>query len=258
MPWNHKMVQSLYPSIGYGFLHEIGDRININPPVVAMEIRRLVKTENTDPNSDAVLARAREATKDLQGRRLPYMSPVFGYVAQWLSEIAGPEKLEKLLRHADTYLSPSWSNGGLYYKRCDKCWDEDGNYTYVDPYTGNVGIAYSRLNVLNGQKKMWDAPWTREEVECRPWIDGIGYEQDIDCLRGQWSEKHKTMIATFKTWNGSQAFCRPVFKKLPHGKYGVYVGSKLKSVTTVEKANEDITVEVLVGAEDLDIIIVRA
>ncbi|KAJ5542473.1 hypothetical protein N7535_004894 [Penicillium sp. DV-2018c] len=267
MPWNYDLIQNLYPAIGYGFLYRTGNRININPPPVANEIRRIVKTENADPNSPSVLSRAREATKDSNNNRLismspklrlPYLSPAFGYIAQWLSEVAGPEELNKLLRHADAYLTPSWHNGGLYYQRCDKGWDEDGNYTYVDPYTSNAAIAYARLNAKNGQKKMWDHPWTREEVQSRPWIDGISFAQGIDCLRGEWSEQNRTMVASFRTWDGRRVACQPSVLDLPSGEYGVYINSHLEYVTTVDKTNGVITVDLDVGAEDVDLVIICA
>ncbi|KAJ5120467.1 uncharacterized protein N7515_009855 [Penicillium bovifimosum] len=258
MPWNYDLIQSLYPAIGSGFLYRTDDRININPPAVANEIRRIVKTENADPDSPSVLSRAREITNGVNDRRLPYLSPVFGYVAQWLSEIAGPEDLSKLLRHADAYLTPSWSHGGLYYQRCDQGWDNDGNYTYVDPHTGNAAIAYARLNVKNGQKKMWDHPWTRDEVQSRPWIDGINFGQGIDCLRGEWSEQNRAMIASFRTWHGSRVACQPVVLNLPFGKYGVYINSRLEYVTTIDASNRAITVDLDVGAEDVDLVIICA
>ncbi|KAJ5555594.1 hypothetical protein N7535_008029 [Penicillium sp. DV-2018c] len=258
MPWNYDLIQSLYPSAGYGFLYQIDDRININPPPVANEIRRIVKTENADPNSPSVLSRARETTKGASYRRFPYLSPAFGYIAQWLSEIAGPEELGKLLRHADTYLTPSWSNGGLYYKRCDKGWDDDGNYVYVDPYTSNAALAYARLNVKNGQKQMWDHPWSGEEVRSRPWIDGISFEQGIDCLRGEWSEEHGAMVASFRTWDGRRVVCQPAILNLPFGQYGVYVNRRLEYVATVDETNSVVTVDLEVGTEDVDLVIVRA
>lgn len=258
MPWNYDFVQGLYPKIGEGFLHRVDDRINVNPAPVAHEIRRLVKTESADPDSASVVSRAAESEsvkEQLRIRHFPYRTPVFGYVAQWLSEVAGPADLDLLLRHADTYLGPSWSNGGLYYKRCDKGWDEQGNYTYVDPHTGNAGIAYARLNVKDGQKKMWDHPWTKEDVESRPWIDGVGPDLGIDCLRGEWDDESRTMIASFRTWDQSEVSCRAVVRNLPPGKYGVYVAGRLKRAVEVDQARGDIDVDLQVGAEDVDLVI---
>jgi hypothetical protein len=190
--------------------------------------------------------------------RSPYLSPTFGYIAQWLSEVAGSPDLDALLLHADTYLNPSWSKGGLYYVRCDTGWDKDGNYTYVEPYTGNAAIGYARLNVKDGQKKMWDRPWTKEGVEKRPWIDGVGLEQDVDCLRGKWDEGQQAMTATFRTWNAERLTIRPVVKTLPSGTYGIYVNGELKRVAVVASRSDEIAVDLEVGGEDVDLILLRA
>jgi hypothetical protein len=55
------------------------------------------------------------------------------------------------------------------YARSNEGWDKDGNYKHVDPYTGNIGIGYVRMNV---------------KVEQRPRIEEVSLEQDVDCLRG--------------------------------------------------------------------------
>ncbi len=184
-----------------------------------------------------------------------YLSPTFGHVAQWLSEVAGASDLDALLRHADMYLNPTWVNGGLYYSRCDKGWDGEGNYTYVEPYTGNAAIGYARLNVKDGQKKMWDHPWTMEEVERQPWIDGIGLEGGVDCLRGQWDKDENFLQATFRTWNGETVQLRPVVKNLRPGQYGIYVDGELKEVRSVKSSAEDVIVDLSVGGEDADLVV---
>jgi hypothetical protein len=146
----------------------------------------------------------------------------------------------------------------LYYARCDIGWDADGNYTYVDPYTENAAIGYARLNVKDGQKKMWDQPWAKVEVENRSWIDGIGLGEDIDCLRGRWDEERQAMIATFRTWNWRQVILRLVVKRLPSGTYGVYVDSELKCVATLASIFEEVAVELEVGGEEIDLVLLRA
>ena len=40
-----------------------------------------------------------------------------------------------------------------YYTRCDSGRDKDGNYNYVDPYTGDAAIGYARLNVRDGPEE---------------------------------------------------------------------------------------------------------
>jgi hypothetical protein len=90
----------------------------------------------------------------------------------------------ELLRHADEFFHPSCDHGGPYYQRNDDIVDHNGNWVYVDPYTGNAGIGYARLNVQAGQKKMFDHPWTQDYVNSTPWVDGFGLDEDVDCLRG--------------------------------------------------------------------------
>jgi len=163
-----------------------------------------------------------------------------------------------LLRHADLYLHPSWSNGGLYYARNDVPWDKDGNLTFVNPYTGNAGSGYARLNVKDGQKKMWDHPWTPKEVESRPWIDGVQLDQNVDCLRGKWDEEQHTMIATFKTWDRSGVRISPLIKSLPIRTYGVYVDGELKREVLVKALGDEIVQDLEVGEEEITLVVLRA
>ena len=258
MPWNYEQIQSMYPSTGDGFLQRVDGRINLRPAAMANAIKDIVAKEGGEHDSPMVIARAREMTADSPPTKKPYLSPTFGYIAQWLSEVAGAADLDALLLHADTYLCPSWANGGLYYPRCDTAWDKDGNYTFVEPYTGNAAIGYARLNVKDGQKKMWDSPWTKEDVENRPWIDGVGLEQDVDCLRGRWDEEQQAMIATFKSWNAKRIAIRPIMRTLPSGTYGVYVDGELKSVASVGSRSEEIAVDLEIAGEEVDLVVLRA
>lgn len=251
-------IKSMYPSTGDGFLHRVDGRINVNSPAVTTAIKDIIAKEGGRHDSPAVMARAREMTANVRPYKKPYLSPTFGYIAQWFSEVAGPPDLDALLLHADTYLNPSWSKGGLYYARCDNGWDKEGNYTYVDPYTGNAAIGYARLNVKDGQKKMWDRPWTTEDLENRPWIDGVGLDQDVDCLCGTWDEQQQAMIATFRTWNEETIAIRPVVKALPPGTYGVYVDGELKRVAVSASRSEEIAVDLDVGDKEVDLVLQRA
>ena len=258
MPWNYKQIKSMYPSVGNGFLDRVDGRINVHPPAVAIAIKEIVANEGGRHDAPAVIARAREMTAKVKASTKPYLSPTFGYIAQWLSEVAGPADLDALLLHADTYLNPSWSKGGLYYARCDNGWDKDGNYTYVDPYTGNAAIGYARLNVKDGQKKMWDRPWTREDLENRPWIDGVGLERGVDCSRGKWNEEQQAMIATFRSWNRESVAIKPVVKVLPLGTYGVYVDGELRRLAVLASRSEEIAVDLEVADSEVDLVLLRA
>lgn len=257
MPWNYAQVQSMYPSTGDGFLEQIGDRTNLRPPVVANAIKKIIANEGGLPTSPSIVARARESVMNEKPSKKPFLSPTFGHVAQWLSEIAGPTDLDALLRHADTYLNPSWSKGGLYYARCDGGWDKNWNYIYVEPYTGNSAIGYARLNVKNGQKTMWDSPWTAADVDNTPWIDGVQLGQNCDCLCGRWDEEEQAMMATFRTWHGERVIIAPIAKNLPFGTYGIYINGELGSVAVTGPGSEDLTVELTVGAEAVDLVLLR-
>ena len=178
--------------------------------------------------------------------------------AQGISEVAGSPDLDALLRHADAFLRPSWAKGGLYYARCDQYWDNEGNYTYGEPYSGNAAIGYARLNVRGGQKEMWEHPWTRDQVAKTPWVDGLGLEMEVDCLRGRWDDERNSMIVTLRTWNGSEMEVTPIVRNLPVGTYGVYVDGELKNVAEVTSTSDRIDVELLVAGEDVDLVVLRA
>ncbi|KAH8886011.1 hypothetical protein GQ53DRAFT_750843 [Thozetella sp. PMI_491] len=256
MSWNHEFVQSLYPATGYGYLQRVGDRININPQTTANKIRELVRIEGADPTSLATLERAKALVEGQPHTTKLYMSPTFGYAAQWLSEVEGGEDLSALLSHADTFLRPKWENGGLYYDRCDIGWDAEGNWTYGDAYTGNAGIGYGRLNIKDGQRKMWEAPWTKEEVEARPWVDGFTLESGVDCLRGVWDEDERAVVVTLQTWDGDERQIQLDVNTLPQGRWGIYKDGELVSTSEVTADQKTVSVEVAVSGMPTDIVVI--
>jgi hypothetical protein len=83
----------------------------------------------------------------------------FGWMAAWASEMGDDTTLRGLLKHADRHMSPSWSNGGLYYPRNDAATDADGNATMIEPMSGNVLVGYARLNVPDGLWRFYNEPW---------------------------------------------------------------------------------------------------
>lgn len=175
-----------------------------------------------------------------------------------MSEIAGPEDLNALLRHADGFMQPTWREGGLYYARCDRGWDDEGNYTYVEPYTGNAAIGYARLNVQGGQKRMWDEPWTGEEIGKRPWVDGVGLEMGVDVLRGRWDEVKRVLLTTFRTWDARVVRLRLVVRNLAPGLYGVYVDGTLRDLRDVAVRGDEVVAELEVGGKEIDLVVLQA
>ncbi|KAJ7608745.1 hypothetical protein FB45DRAFT_1067234 [Roridomyces roridus] len=253
--WNSEQIHALYPSQSLGFFTPIPneDRINMNSAAVGNTIRKLVQEENADPSDPATLAKARSITGPTpDGTR--FSVPDFGYAAMWLSEVDSPERLNGLLRHADAFLNPTWEEGGLYYPRRDGAEDGEGNWIRVDPFTGNAAIGYARLNVPDGQKKMWERPWDEEYFAKAPYVDGVDLGSGVNFLRGEWDSAKGAMVLTVRTWDGADKTIEPVFCNLPMGNYGVYIGGEL---VEVRKAEGNIKVTVKVGGADVDVVLLK-
>jgi hypothetical protein len=257
--WNSSYTHENFKDLAVGFLHKTKDgRVNLNEGQFAMAIRDVVAQTKGDPDSDETRAKARELVEK-QGPifKLPYEKPLFGYVAHWLSEVGGEVYLNGLLRHADSFMSPAWENGGLYYPRRAGIYDANGNYTAVDPFTGNAAIGYARLNVHDGQKLMWDNPWTHQQLEERPFIDGVLLDSNVDALRGFWDEQRQMMIATFQAWDNNTHDISPVLKNLPVGIYGVYVNGNLTFKRTINGVGDEICVILKVGSQETNLVVVK-
>jgi hypothetical protein len=258
--WNSSTVHQMLKPLSVGFLTRTPDnRINVNQPQLANTIRVLVSKEHMDPNAPATLARAREiVAKAKPAPNMPFTKPTFGYCAKWLSEVGEPGDLDALLRHADMYLNPKWKEGGLYYPRCDTLADADGNWTNMDPFSGNAAIGYARLNVPDGQKKMWERPWTSQDIASRPWIDSIGMEDGVDTLGGAWDAEKQMMVATWRTWDGRITEIRPVVSNLPPGVYGVYVDGALVEKRIINATENSIAVDIEVGGEEVSLVVLKS
>ncbi|KAJ7492018.1 hypothetical protein FB451DRAFT_1216683 [Mycena latifolia] len=255
--WNSEEVHALYPTQALGFLSRVPEdgRINLNGPVIGRAIRALVKEEGADPDAPATLEKAR--AKAGPPRKGGIAKPEFGYVAQWVSEVADDATVDGLLRHADTFLNPTWERGGLFSPRCDENTDAAGNWTRMDPFSGNAAIGYARLNVRDGQRKMWAAPWDREHFARSPYVDGVDLASGVDFLRGAWDAERGAMVVTVRTWDGSSKPITPVFRNLPLGTYGVFVNGELVEVRSLASADDTVEVPLVVGREDLDVVLLQ-
>lgn len=171
--WNPEVVKRGYETQFKGYLqrHPEG-RSSLNPDPIASIIRKKVmENPSLDPTSEEA---AKSAWKEYKPTSvgLEYREPQMGYVLQWVSEIGDEDTLNELLKHADEYMGMTWEQGGLFYRRNNTVVDDKGNNLYMDPYTGNAAIGYGRLNVKDGQRKMWVDPWKkRGETHC---IRGCG------------------------------------------------------------------------------------
>lgn len=94
----------------------------------------------------------------VMGERIVSDDCDFGWTAAWLSELGDRPRLDGLLAYADRHMKPSWADGGLYYPRNDQVQDDYGNRTLVEPHTGNVLLAYARLNVPDGLWRLYNEP----------------------------------------------------------------------------------------------------
>ncbi len=224
--WNSENVRELYPRQALGFITNIGGQVRVNDPLVANAFRKLVTEDDADPQDPATLSRARAASEQ-PPQRFPYKQPTFGYIFQWLSELGKTTELDGLLEYAEAHLDPTWESGGLFYPRNDIWHNESGEWTHMDPYTGNGAIGYSRLNIPDGQKKMWDRPWTSKDLASRPWVEGVELSQDIDCLRGSWESNLEALVVTLRTWNNNKVAINLTARNLSAGFWAVYLNGKL-------------------------------
>ncbi|KAJ6489608.1 hypothetical protein C8R47DRAFT_1014826 [Mycena vitilis] len=256
--WNSEEVHALYPAQSLGFLSKIPTekRVNVNTTAVGHAIRTLVKqSPNTDPDAPETIRKARDIAGPAPARE--FSRPDFGYVVQWASEVADAPTLDGLLRHADMFLKPTWEKGGLFYPRCDVPEDAAGNWTRMDAYTGNAAIAYARLNVHDGQKTMWAAPWTREHFERAPYVDGVDLASGVDFLRGAWDAEAGAMVLTVRTWDGSKTTINPVFRNLPLGTYGVYIDGEFSEARSVTWVGGSIAMTLEAGGQELDCVLLK-
>ena len=259
--WNSEVVHSSYEKQALGYLTTINGQTRLQPPVVGNAFRSLVASDETkrhSAGSPETLALAVEASKKNPKpfSPIPYTKPTFGYVIQWLSELGKKEELNGLLEYADNHLNPIWEKGGLYYPRNDVPFDEEFNWTHMDPFSGNAAIGYARLNVADGQKMMWEKPWTKETLEQRPWVNGISLKDGVDCSRGCWDAEKRCIVVTVKTWDEAQKTILPVFKNLEKGKWSSYVDGKIVSEEEVGVGGE-ISFSVEINGHDRDIVVIQ-
>ncbi|KUL84833.1 hypothetical protein ZTR_07300 [Talaromyces verruculosus] len=260
--WNPTVANQTFQAQSLGFLTRIEhDRISINRGPVAFAIRELVENEGVDPYSFSTMQKARQIAAEnspTAEQQDPFPRPMFGYILMSMSELSDESNLAGLLNHVDRFFQPTWQNGGLYYPVNARHDDEDGNWTEVEPFTGNSAIGYARLNVPNGQHEMWDKPWTAEKVSRVPHIQGIDLGNGVDFLRGCWDESRQAMIVTMRTWDKSKKFIRLETHNLPVGTHGIYHNGVLAEKHSVDRLGDTIEVYVEVGGVDFDLVLLKA
>ncbi|POR32378.1 Uncharacterized protein TPAR_07413 [Tolypocladium paradoxum] len=257
--WNSELIKSLYDKQALGYITNVDGQVRLHDHHFAVEYRKMVEAGGIDRAEGShrdTAERVAEARAQREINRPPpdkYTDPVLGCVVQWLSELGKTTELQGLLDYADAHLNPKWEDGGLFYPRKDPSEDEPDEWSHMDPFTGNAGIPYARLNVPEGQKKMWDDPWTRESLAARPWIDGIDLSQGVDTLRGIWDGEERVLVLTLRTWHGGPVTVEPVARNLDAGAWAVHVNGALVKQDSVEDRGS-LSATVTVGGEDVDVI----
>ncbi|KAL6702394.1 hypothetical protein ACN47E_002199 [Coniothyrium glycines] len=257
--WNCEVVESLFERQKLGFMTSLGGEWRVHDFEFAKHYRAIIERENVDfsmiseEKHSAIIDEAEEMRRLNPEPEQKYVDPVFGCVLQWLSELGKQTELQGLLAWADKHLQPTWENGGLFYPRKDSPLNRGSVWRHMDPFTGNGGIAYSRLNVYHGQKKMWDAPWTKETIAKRPWIDNIDLSQGIDTIRAIWDAEEQALVLTVRTWDITTITAEPVATNLDFGLWAVYLDGALTKQETVEERGS-IKVMIQVGRNDVDVV----
>jgi hypothetical protein len=72
----------------------------------------------------------------------------------------------------------------------------------MDPYTGNAAIGYARLDVKDGQRKMWLDPWRKGET--RVLFEGVDLAEGGDVLGALWDEELSAAVVTLRSWGSSE------------------------------------------------------
>ncbi|MEQ8743686.1 hypothetical protein [Parasphingorhabdus sp.] len=117
----------------------------------------------------------------------------FGWTACFASEMGDEETLQGMLAHADKYMNPTWREGGYFYPRNDSARDDFGNLTIVDPTTGNALLAYARLNIKDGLKKLYEQPWDDDHFD-QPLITKVS--DNTNLLRAIFLKETGTLVLT--------------------------------------------------------------
>lgn len=255
--WDSEGVRARVDQQTVGFLTAFDGKTRLQPGRVAIAFRKLVAEHGDDPDDAHTLEKARNPDLHVVPKAIPFESLNWGAFTMMLSELGKTKELDDLLEYADEYLRPTWENGGLFYPRNDQLVDKDWNLTHVEPMSGNSGIAYSRLNVEDGQKKMWEYPWTQEVLAKRPWLDGVTFADGVDFSRGIWDEEKEVFVATMRLYKSPSRELSVVIRNLPDGQWNVFVHGGLRAAHSLTSGGS-LELVIAVGEREMDLIIERS
>ncbi|KAH7015888.1 hypothetical protein EDB80DRAFT_833114 [Ilyonectria destructans] len=223
-PCNPSLASETYKKFSIGFLEKPnGDHIIVCDKRVACQIRELVETEGVDGMDPSTYQRASQIATSKEWPSeftMPFISPVFGYAMQ-------------------ARIAKSGENQGL---------------PDVDVITGNAGIAYGRLNMIDGQRKMYLNTWTSDHFSNSPFVEK---STSIDFLRGSWNEELHALAVTMRTWYGATRRASPPFSGFKEGDYAIYKKGSIVETWSVSSRSESFTLDLEVSGNGLDIVVLR-
>lgn len=229
--WDSDNVKKHFERQSEGYITNIDGQVRVRPATVARRIRQLIATDPAthSASSAETIAAAKEYAKQNSTAEAKEedRNPTFGYAVQWVGEVGRQDLLDGLLEYADQNFNPTWEDGGLFYPRQD---EQGVDWTFIDPYTGNTAIAYARLNVPDGQKQMFENPWTKEQLARRPYVDHVDLSQGVDFLRGTWDEEQNALIVTLRSWDEKVHVIEPRANNLGGGDWAIYVNHELQRI----------------------------
>lgn len=138
----------------------------------------------------------------------------------------------------------------------------------MSPYTGNTALGYARLNVPDGQRIMYEKPWTTAHIQTTPYIDNlhfVGEKKGVSVLRGQWDPEASALILTVRGWDyvgkgcEEQVTINPAARNLKPGRWALYVQGKLVVARDISKKDDGFEAAVSVRrGEEVDVVFLKA
>jgi hypothetical protein len=113
----------------------------------------------------------------------------------------GDERLSGLLDHADKYLSPRWENGGYFYPRNIKQYDDAGNPIAVGSAITQY-YAFGRLCPTSGMKTLYENGWTKEHF-AQPKLTAVSDAMDL--TRATFLTDRNSLVLSMQPYRGSGA-----------------------------------------------------
>jgi hypothetical protein len=201
--WNRELVRKLFPDAVYFGLRKLPDGTMVPFPKSVL--------------SKVLAAKAKgEPVDQIEDRSFQWgMMPDYAFYTTFLSEIGDRKTLDAMVAHANRHMNPTWEKDGLYYPRNDRSYDENGNLVFMDPLSGNAGIAYAQLNVQDGMWMLYNKPWSKEHFAD---LALTQVPHTVDVLRASYVREKGALVLTLRGRGGQRAAADLTVGNVPAGK----------------------------------------